>query len=152
MTASSAQRPVVVVGVDGSESSKLALRWAARIARAEDAVIEIVGTWHYPYANGWAAVPDEYSPEEDLEKVLTDVVDEVFEGARPADLRVSVLEGDPARLLIKLSETALLVVVGSRGRGGFAGVLLGSVSGKVSQLAKCPVLIAHGAHSEAANS
>lgn len=152
MTTSSAQRPAVVVGIDGSESSKHALRWAARIARAEDAGIDVVGAWQYPYTYGWAALPVDYSPEEDLERVLNETTDEVFEKARPADVRVRVLEGDPARLLIELSETALVVVVGSRGRGGFAGLLLGSVSGKVAQLSKCPVLIAHGAHSEAADS
>lgn len=151
MTAVSQPRPLVVVGIDGSESSKHALRWAARIARAEDARIEVVGTWQWPYAYGWtAAVPMEYSPEQDLEKVLNDVVGEVFDSGRPVDLTVRVLEGDPARVLIELSETALLVVVGSRGRGGFAGLVLGSVSRKVAELAKCPVLIAHGAGTEGA--
>jgi nucleotide-binding universal stress UspA family protein len=48
MTASSPERPVIVVGIDGSESSKLALRWAARIARTEDVLIDAVGTWQYP--------------------------------------------------------------------------------------------------------
>lgn len=138
-------RPFIVVGVDGSESSKLALRWAARIARAEDACIDVVGAWEWPYAYGWTALPVEYSPKEDVEKALTEVVDEIFGSERPAELRIGVLEGNPARLLIELSKTALMVVVGSRGHGGFTGLLLGSVSSKVAELAKCPVLIAHGA-------
>lgn len=152
MTTSSPQHPVVIVGVDGSESSKHALRWAARLARIEDARIEVVGTWQYPYAYGWAALPVEYSPKDDIEKVLNDVVDEVFETGRPNGLHVSVLEGDPARVLIELSQDALVVVVGSRGRGGFAGLVLGSVSRKVAELSKCPVLIAHGVPSEGADS
>lgn len=138
-------QPFIVVGVDGSESSKLALRWAARIARAENARIDVVGAWEWPYAYGWAALPVEYSPKDDVEKVLTEVVDEVFGAERPTGLRIGVLEGDPARLLIELSKTALMIVVGSRGHGGFTGLLLGSVSSKVAELAKCPVLIAHGA-------
>jgi nucleotide-binding universal stress UspA family protein len=150
MTASSPQRPLIVVGVDGSESSRLALRWAARIARAEDARIDVLGAWEWPSTYSWTALPGEYSPKEDTEKVLTEVVDEVFQEERPADLRIGVLEGDPARLLIELSKQALLVVVGSRGHGGFAGLLLGSVSAKVAELAKCPVLIAHGADPTAA--
>lgn len=137
-------RPFVVVGVDGSESSKLALRWAARIAAAEDARIDVVGAWEWPYAYGWTALPVDYSPKDDVEKVLTETVDEVFGADRPANLRIGVLEGDPARLLIELSKKALMIVVGSRGHGGFAGLLLGSVSSKVAELAKCPVLIAHG--------
>jgi nucleotide-binding universal stress UspA family protein len=80
------------------------------------------------------------------------VVDEVFPDGRPDHLRISALEGDAARILIDLSKTAMLVIVGSRGRGGFSGLLLGSVSGKVAQLSKCPVLIAHGAPAEPADS
>lgn len=148
MTASSPERPFIVVGVDGSESSKLALRWAARLARAEDARIEVLGTWEWPSAYGWAAVPVDISFDQDLEKVLNELVDEVFAKERPVDLRIRVMQGDPARVLVELSKTALLVVVGSRGRGGFAGLLLGSVSRKVAELAKCPVLIAHGADPE----
>lgn len=148
MTASSPQRPFIVVGVDGSPSSKLALRWAARIARAENARIDVLGVWQWPYAYGWAAIPADYAPQQDIEKVLTEAVDEVFGAHRPGDLRIGVLEGDPARLLIELSKQARLVVVGSRGHGGFAGLLLGSVSAKVAERAHCPVLIAHGAHTD----
>lgn len=148
MTTPTTDRPFIVVGVDGSESSKLALRWAARIASAENARIDVVGAWEWPYGYGWAAVPVEYSPKDDLEKALTETVDEVFGCQRPDGLRIGVLEGDPARLLVELSKTALMVVVGSRGHGGFTGLLLGSVSRKVAELAKCPVLIAHGATPE----
>jgi nucleotide-binding universal stress UspA family protein len=143
MTESSVHRPFIVVGVDGSESSKLALRWAARIARAENAQIDVLGAWEWPHAYGWAAIPVEYSPKLDMEKVLNEAVDEVFETQRPVDLRIAALEGDPARLLIALSKQALLIVVGSRGHGGFAGLLLGSVSTKVAEHAHCPVLVVH---------
>jgi nucleotide-binding universal stress UspA family protein len=151
MTVPSKNRPFIVVGVDGSNGSKLALRWAARIAKAEDARIDVVGAWEWPYAYGWAALPVDYSPQEDIEKTLTAVVDEVFGPDRPPDLRVGALQGDPARLLIELSKQALMIVVGSRGHGGFAGLLLGSVSAKVAELAKCPVLIAHEAVSTTAD-
>lgn len=133
----------IVVGVDGSEPSKEALRWAARLAATEDAGIDAVAAWAYPVGFG-VALPAGYDPKADLEKVLTETVDEVFGPDRPADLRLHVFENDPAHMLITLSRAARMIVVGSRGHGGFAGLLLGSVSAKVAELAQCPVLVVHG--------
>ena len=133
----------IVVGVDGSEQSKRALRWGARIAAAEDATIVAVTAWHFP-ALGWSAVPEDFSPKADMEKLLTRTVDEVFGPERPKNMRLQALEGDAARILLVVIHGALMVVVGSRGHGGFAGLLLGSVSMKVAELATCPVLVVHG--------
>jgi nucleotide-binding universal stress UspA family protein len=79
--------PRIVVGVDGSAGSVLALRWALRIARAEHALIEAVGAWEYP---AWTAdVPlPEYSPRQEREKALNGAVDEVYGADRPAYLGV----------------------------------------------------------------
>ncbi len=131
----------IIVGVDGSAQSKEALRWAARLAGAQSAAIEAVSAWHFSEYLGWAAVPEGYAPKTETEKLLTQTVDDVFGSSRPADLQLSVYEGDPAQVLVELSRNALMVVVGSRGRGALSGLLLGSVSTKLTQLAACPVLV-----------
>jgi Universal stress protein UspA and related nucleotide-binding proteins len=134
----------IVVGVDGSAGSKLALQWAQRLARTEQASIDIVAAWEYPNTLGWAAVPDGYTPKDDLEKAVSQVVDEAFGPERPSHLQIAIREGHPAKVLLDASAGALLLVVGSRGHGGFAGLLLGSVSARVAELATCPVLVVHG--------
>jgi nucleotide-binding universal stress UspA family protein len=136
-------QPRVVVGVDGSDGSKQALRWAARIAATENARIDAVSAWDFPTV-GWGALPSDYSPQSDIERLLAETVDEVFGVNRPADMRLATFEGNPAYTLVNVSKGALMVVVGSRGHGGFAGVLLGSVSARVAELASCPVLVVHG--------
>lgn len=135
--------PRVVVGVDGSEPSKHALRWAARIAAAEGARVDAVAAWDFTPAFGWNALPMGYSPRLDVEKSLTETIDEVFGAERPKDMRLTTLEGRAAQVLIAVSRGALMLVVGSRGHGGFAGLLLGSVSSTVAEHATCPVLVVH---------
>ena len=144
MSESQPQRPRVVVGVDGSASSESALRWARRIAVAEGADIDVVGAWAWPSVMGVAGTPLEYSPQADIEKELTEAVDEVFGADRPAGLKVRAVEGGAAHVLIEASRDALMVIVGSRGLGGFLALLLGSVSGHVAEHAFCPVLVVHG--------
>jgi nucleotide-binding universal stress UspA family protein len=78
MSEQRAGRPRIVVGVDGSDSSKSALRWARRIAAAESAAIEVLGVWAWPNVMGAVTTPLEYSPRDDIEKELTAAVDEVF--------------------------------------------------------------------------
>lgn len=144
MTESQPPRPRVVVGVDGSEPSKSALRWARRIAAAEHADIDVVGAWAWPSVMGIAGTPLDYSPQVEIEKALTEAVDEVFGADRPAGLTVRAVEGGAAHVLIEASRDALMVIVGSRGLGGFLALLLGSVSGHVAEHAFCPVLVVHG--------
>lgn len=143
MTTSASPVPRIVVGVDGSDESKEALRWARRIAATEGATIDAIAAWEIPPSIGWAAVSGNYSAKADIEKCLTESVDEVFGAARPRDMRLAALEGDAAHVLLTASEGALMLVVGSRGHGGFMGLLLGSVSGKVAEHASCPVLVVH---------
>src|SRR5664279_2280278 len=115
MTTSHPNRPSrVVVGVDGSDESKLALRWAAYFALSAGAVIEAVTAWQYPIAFGWGAAPIAWSPGQDMEKVLTETVDEVFGTHRPEDMRLDVREGNAAKVLLDASADALMLVVGSR--------------------------------------
>ena len=139
----------VVVGIDGSEPSKLALRWARFIARASDSSLDVVAAWQ-PYTAygwlgaGWAPAPTDWNPAEDAEKALAATIVEVFGTDRPAGLQLTVREGSPARVLLEASHGARMLVVGSRGHGGFAGLLLGSVSAACAEHATCPVLVLHG--------
>jgi nucleotide-binding universal stress UspA family protein len=144
MTANDTQSRRIVVGVDGSEQSKRALRWAAGLADAIDATLDAVTVWHIPVSYGWNYVPDEWSPEADATQCLEQSVEEVFGDRRPARLRLLVREGVAPKVLLELSSGATMLVLGSRGHGGFAGLLLGSVSAHCAEHAKCPVLVVHG--------
>lgn len=132
----------VVVGVDGSESSKQALRWAVRLAASEGSTIEAVTAWDYPPSFN-APVDVNWRPDLDAETVMRETLDEVFGDARPAELEERVVHGSARTVLIDASRGASLLVVGSRGHGGFAGLLLGSVSSACSEHAHCPVLVLH---------
>jgi nucleotide-binding universal stress UspA family protein len=136
----------VVVGVDGSEGSRLALVAAAEQAREHDATLTVLTTWAQPVtagAPGYAAY--DWINEADLsagaKQQQADVLTAVL-GTDPA-LKVEqmVVEGHPAQQLVAAAEGADLVVVGSRGHGGFVGMLLGSVSQHVAAHASCPVLV-----------
>jgi len=144
MSEHTGEKPRIVVGVDGSEQSKSALRWAARIADAIDGRIEAIMVWEFVSSYGWGALPPLPPPHAEIEDQLAKVVTEVFGAETPAGLTRRVLEGSAASRLITESKGAQLVVVGSRGHGGFAGLLLGSVSAKVAEHAACPVLVVHG--------
>jgi nucleotide-binding universal stress UspA family protein len=139
-----ARQARIVVGVDGSRPARDALRWAAHFARVFGARLEAVIGWEYPPALGWSVLPDDWDPAEDMRTVLQESVADVFGDQPPAGLQLLVQEGGAARVLIEACEGATMVVVGSRGHGGFSGLLLGSVSANVAEHAPCPVLIIHG--------
>lgn len=136
----------IVVGVDGSEGSKLALRWACDEARRiDDAQVVVVATWTYPVvaASPWMGG---YDVPMDLTEPTTDVVAqavaEVVAEGFPADrISTKVVCGPAASTLIEAGTGADLLVVGSRGLGGFTGLLLGSVSHQVAAHAPCPVIV-----------
>ncbi len=135
-------RDRIVVGVDGSSSSVAALRYAARMATALDAPLEAVIIWSYPaFADPYLLA--HWSPEEDAEETLAAAISLAFDEDPPEHLVRTVLAGSPAPLLIDLSKTSAMLVLGSRGHGGFVGMLLGSVSAACAQHAHCPVLIVH---------
>lgn len=140
----STARARIVVGVDGSPGSHSALRWALRLARAEHAWVDVVGAWEIPAAAGWPALPPAFSPKDDMELAVDHAVKQVLDGEAAESVRVSIRQGHPVRVLLDESAGALMLVVGSRGHGGFAGLLLGSVSARVAELASCPVLVVHG--------
>ncbi|CAL9662829.1 Universal stress protein_MSMEI_3859 [Streptomyces sp. enrichment culture] len=134
--------PKVVVGVDGSPSSYEALRWAVRYAGMVGGTVHAVAVWELPGLYGWSAPAVDMDVDEDgtrqrMRKELTDVL-----GAEAAgSVRTHVVHGNPADVLLRAAEDAEVLVVGSRGRGGFARALLGSVSQHVSQHANRPVVI-----------
>lgn len=135
----------VVVGVDGSPQSEQALRWGAYFASTVGGRVDAITAWEYPTAHGWTApLPPEWDPSRDMDGVAHDTVRKAFVGRPPVEIEISVREGGAARVLLEAAEGADLLVVGSRGHGGFMGLLLGSVSASVAEHASCPVLIVHG--------
>jgi nucleotide-binding universal stress UspA family protein len=139
----------VVVGVDGSDGSRKALRWAATEATARGDDLELVHVWEAPQAYaplGLGSYPLDPEPIQDAARnVLEDLVDEARQVAPTIDVRGELIQGSPAQALLDHARTADLLVVGSRGMGGFKSLLLGSVSQQVVQHAPCPVVIVpHG--------
>jgi nucleotide-binding universal stress UspA family protein len=134
----------IVVGVDGSDSSIEALRAAVRTARAFGTSLEAVTTWTYP-VGAEVALLSGWSPEEDAHEILEAVAEQVFGSDRPSWFSTKVKPGFAARVLIEESVGAEMLILGSRGRGGFVGLLLGSVSTACAQHAHCPVLIVRSA-------
>jgi nucleotide-binding universal stress UspA family protein len=134
----------IVVGVDGSRQSQHALAWAAHFAAIFGTRLDVVAAWEYPQSYGWAAIAPEWNPGQDMEKVLDDAIGAVFGDHPPGRLDLQVREGGAAKVLLDASQGAIMVIAGSRGHGGFAGLLLGSVSANVAEHASCPVFIVHG--------
>lgn len=137
----------IVVGVDGSDSSIAALKWGVGLARRLGCRVDAVISWHHPtdFSYGWVGPQLQWNPAADAEKALEEAILQAGSGEpSPVEVTPLVKEGNPALVLIEESASALMVVVGSRGRGGFAGLLLGSVSASVAERAQCPVLVVRG--------
>lgn len=133
----------IVIGVDGSEVSMYALREARELAELLGCPLKAVTTWEWPAMSGELPRALGWNPQQDAQDMLAGCLESVFGRTVPEWVEQVVREGPPARVLTDLSENARMLVVGSRGRGGFAGLLLGSVSSAVGAHAKCPVLITH---------
>ncbi|BDM69372.1 universal stress protein [Streptomyces nigrescens] len=139
----------IVVGVDGSESSKEALRWAVRQADLTDSHVNAVIAWEYPplYGSiGWLDAPQELAGNIKMwaDQALDGAIREVVKAGDMSRVKATVAYGTPAAVLLEAAGDASLLVVGSRGRGGFSGALLGSVSQHCSQHAPCPVVVVRG--------
>jgi nucleotide-binding universal stress UspA family protein len=138
--------PTLVVGIDGSTGSAEALRWAIDEARRRDQTVAAIYAWTNRYG-GDCIVPPLVSMEQAHAveaSILEHAVDEVVDGVTDVVVTRQAIPGSPAATLIDAAKDAQMLVVGTRGRGGFAGLLLGSVSHQVLAHAPCPVCVVPG--------
>jgi nucleotide-binding universal stress UspA family protein len=137
----------IIVGVDGSDISRRALVWASRLGAGRDAVIDPVLSWHYP-ATISTALGDAVGPRvEDLNATGKEQLESLLSGSKEfchPEATITdglVVQGAPGAVLCDLAVDAELLVVGSRGHGGFKGLALGSVSSQCANAAPCPVAV-----------
>jgi nucleotide-binding universal stress UspA family protein len=144
----------IVVGVDGSPVSLDALAWAVDEARLRAARLRVVNAWTVPLSielpepavlgRPLVAEPMLEDVAGALEASAVELLARVTEGIDGVELVTEAIEGAPAHVLVQAAADADLLVVGNRGRGGFKGLLLGSVSQQCAQHATCPVVIVRG--------
>jgi nucleotide-binding universal stress UspA family protein len=136
----------IVVGVDGSSHSEEALRWALGQARLTGQPVEAVTSWRIPAVGvDGAAALLVLDWEGDAVSTLRDTVAKVVDPADADRVSQRTVMGHPAKVLLEAAADASLLVIGSRGRGGFTGMLLGSVSQNVVARAACPVVVVRAA-------
>ncbi len=135
----------IVVGVDASPASRQALRWALREAEQTGATLRAVTAWNVPSSYDLdPGLPESTDVHAAAEKALAATVEEVAGGAPTVPVEQVVTRGHAAEVLLNEAGRADLLVVGSRGRGGFARALLGSVSQHCVQHAHRPVVVVRG--------
>lgn len=142
----SADSRAIVVGVDGSSSSQRALRWAVDRAGRTGQPVHAVIAWDFPVTAG---IPVNYGIGQvsatdwagNSREILDQTVRETLTADEAAEVQQRVVHGHPAKVLQEAAADADLLVVGSRGHGGFAGMLLGSVSQHLIAHAPCPVTV-----------
>ena len=137
------QRRRVLVGVDGSDGSRRALRWAVDEAGRRDAVLEAVTVWQSPsgFGDTFGAHVDETRVAQAAAERLDETIAEVAGDDPSVPIEPVVLEGDPARVLCERSAAADLLVVGSLGHSPLSSAVLGSVSRRCAEESPCPVVI-----------
>jgi nucleotide-binding universal stress UspA family protein len=133
----------IVVGVDGSESAQEALRWAIDEARRRDAAVKVVYAWHQPFMSACGFI-GEWDPFKEEAQHLLDAAVDGVDATGVSTIERKLVTGGAAQALIRAARGAALLVVGSRGRGGFTGLLLGSVSQHAAHHAPCPIAIIPG--------
>jgi nucleotide-binding universal stress UspA family protein len=141
-------RPRIVVGIDGSPSSVSALRWAIKQAGLTGATVDAVIAWHYPElaASGMAvgSIEPTFGFRESAGKIVSDAINSALDPSSDVPVHPRVTQGHAAQVLVDASAGADLLVVGSRGHGGFVEALLGSVSQHCVHHAQCPVVVVRG--------
>jgi nucleotide-binding universal stress UspA family protein len=139
-----AREETIVVGVDGSEHGNRALDWAINEASLRGARLRLVAAWHIPLSvySGPGYVPAVGS-RESFEELARETADAAVKRAGDAGVKAESLvrEGQAAEVLVEEAASADMLVVGSRGHGGFSGLLLGSVSAQCAHHALCPLVI-----------
>ena len=142
----------ILVGVDGSDHSRHALSWAMHEAAYHNVPLTVIAVHQGPVQSAtqiyWNVpnLPDRSFDPELVRAAIQEMVDTVAKeiGERPPEVLINVASGDPAEELVNASRDAELLVVGSRGSGVFAKLLMGSVSSKVMHHAACPVVVVRG--------
>jgi len=139
--------PGITVGIDGSAHSTYALEWAMKEAAFRHAPVTVL-TVHAVPMSPWTGNPytlpadaDDVQKAQQAAEELTLKVTSQLDIAQPSSVTVRAISGFPAQALIEASRTADLLVVGSRGAGGFARLMIGSVSSQVVHHAHCPVVV-----------
>lgn len=135
----------IVVGVDGSPTAAQAIAWAADLAEGTGACLRAVMSWEDHYADMW--MPGSGVAVDRLaltRRALENAVDQVVRAHPSLSIELSPVEGPPTRMVVAAADDADLLVVGSRGHGGLAGTLLGSVSLYCVTHAPCPVVVFRG--------
>ena len=136
-----AAESLVMVGVDGSDHSLNALRWAATHAVQVGGRLQTVICWHWPATAGLAQVPTNFDPREDAGKALDEIVGKMAAEFPGLSIEQVVVQGHPPTAMVEQSKQAQLLVVGRRGHGAIASALMGSVSAHCSAHAACPVVV-----------
>ncbi|WP_338748927.1 universal stress protein [Janibacter alittae] len=131
----------VIAGVDGSKDSGRALKWAADYAQQAGAPLQALITWEVStlYGDTFSGEWDSTAVEQKHREVAEKLVSDTLGGGAQVDVRVE--KGNASEVLVRESKDAQLIVVGSRGFGGFRGMLLGSVSHHLVTHARCPVTV-----------
>jgi len=139
------ERSKIVVGMDGSEPSMDALEWAAHEAELTDASLDVVTAWTFPEEpTPFGIVPPvlpDADPLAEARRQLDELIADTRDRHPQLDVRADVVRGRASSVLLEASQDADLLVVGSRGRGAFVGMLLGSVSEHCVRHAACPVVV-----------
>jgi nucleotide-binding universal stress UspA family protein len=139
--------PGIIVGIDGSDHSRHALEWAIAEAAVRQTPLTVLTVQQAlaGYWSGSVAYPGDQDLAEKARKMAQDQTDSTLEkagpGSRPPSVTVRAVIGIPAEALLGAAANADMIVVGSRGAGGFKRLLLGSVSSQVTHHAACPVVV-----------
>ncbi|MDK6259410.1 MULTISPECIES: universal stress protein [Corynebacterium] len=139
------QEDIIVVAVDGSKASHVAVRWAANTAMKRGVPLRLASSYTMPqylYAEGMVPPQELF---DDLQAETMEKIDEAREIAHQAapDIKIghTVAEGSPIDMLLEMSKSVTMIVMGSRGLGGLSGMVMGSVSAAVVSHASCPVVV-----------
>jgi len=139
----------VLAGTDGSPNASAALHWAAEYARRNQATLRVMHVWHYPYGASEAGAMMS-PPESVFEQGAQAIVDQAIAALDTNGLTVdkAVRQGGVAHALLEEAKNADLLVVGARGHGGFAGLILGSVATHCTRHAQIPTVVVPGSSNE----
>jgi nucleotide-binding universal stress UspA family protein len=139
--------PGILVGIDGSTHSRRALDWAIKEAASRHVPLTVL-TVHQPYRGFWnfsVEYPGDAALVIDARKAVQQETDDALakfaEDSRPPEVHVLAVDGSPAEQILHVGADADMIVLGSRGAGGFSKLLLGSVASQVTHHAHCPVMV-----------